>query len=121
MKKYMSSIRAITQGPKFHWFGYYDKFQFDPTQRYVLGMEVDFENRRPSGNDIIKVGMVDITNEDTWIELGETKAWCWQAGCMLQWRPGSDSEIMWNDREYDRFICHILDINTGMCTFRVRR
>jgi len=39
--------RAITKGPKFHWFGYYDKWQFDPTDRYVLGMEVDFEHRSP--------------------------------------------------------------------------
>ena len=37
------TVRAITRGPKFHWFGYYDKLQFDPTGRYVLGMEVGFE------------------------------------------------------------------------------
>ena len=41
-------IRQITQGPKFHWFGYYDKLQFDPSCRYVLGMEVDFEGRPKS-------------------------------------------------------------------------
>ena len=35
------SMRALTRGPKYHWFGYYDKLQFDPTGRYVLGMEVD--------------------------------------------------------------------------------
>lgn len=32
---------------------------------------------------------------------------------MLQWRPGSDSEVLWNDREGDRFVCHILDVKTG--------
>ena len=41
-------VRAITRGPRFHWFGYYDKLQFDPTNRYVLGMEVDFEHRSPT-------------------------------------------------------------------------
>jgi hypothetical protein len=40
-------IRALTKGPKFHWFGYYDKLQFDPSGRYVLGMEVGFEHRSP--------------------------------------------------------------------------
>ncbi len=25
--------RAITRGPRKHWFGYYDKLQFDPTSR----------------------------------------------------------------------------------------
>ena len=40
--------RPVTSGPKFHWFGYYDKFQFDITGRYALGMEVDFEHRAPN-------------------------------------------------------------------------
>ncbi len=46
--------RAITHGPKFHWFGYYDKKQFDPTGRYVLGMEVGFTGRSPQPDDVIK-------------------------------------------------------------------
>ncbi len=104
--------RAITRGPKFHWFGYYDKLEFDPTCRYVLGMEVDFEHRSPKPDDVIKVGMVDLKDNDRWIELGESRAWCWQQGCMLQWRPGSRSEVLWNDRQGDRFVCHILDVKT---------
>ena len=106
-------VRQITRGPKFHWFGYYDKLEFDPTGRYVLGMEVDFEHRSPKPGDVIKVGMVDLQDDDRWIELGESRAWCWQQGCMLQWRPGSPNEVLWNDRQGDRFVCHILDINTS--------
>ena len=30
----LSPVRAITRGPKRHWFGYYDKLQFDPGGRY---------------------------------------------------------------------------------------
>jgi len=106
-------VRTITRGPKFHWFAYYDKLEFDPTQRYVLGMEVDFEHRSPKPDDVIRVGMVDLEDNDKWIELGESRAWCWQQGCMLQWRPGSKTEILWNDRQGDRFVCHILDVKTG--------
>jgi hypothetical protein len=106
-------VRAITQGPKFHWFGYYDKLQFDPTGRYVLGMEVDFENRSPKTNDIIKIGMVDLKNGDRWTQLSQTSAWCWQQGCMLQWRPGSKDEIILNDRQDRRFVCHILNVHSG--------
>ena len=105
-------VRAITRGPKFHWFGYYDKLEFDPSGRYVLGMEVDFEHRSPKPDDVIKVGMVDLEDGDRWIELGETRSWCWQQGCMLQWRPGSRTEILWNDRQDGRFVCHILDVKT---------
>ncbi len=91
-------VRAITRGPKFHWFGYYDKLQIDPTGRYALGMEADFEHRSPRAEDTIRVGMVDLRDNDRWIELGTSSAWGWQQGCMLQWRPGSATEVLWNDR-----------------------
>ena len=104
---------AITSGPLFHWFGYYDKFQTDPTDRFVLGMQVAFCDRSPAGGDYLKTGMVDLEDNNRWIELGKSGAWCWQQGCMLQWRPGYDDEIMWNDRVKDRFVCHILNVNSG--------
>lgn len=126
-------LRALTAGPRYHWFGYYDKLQFDPCRRRVLGMAVDFENRSPAAEDTIQVGMIDLQAGDRWIELGSSRAWCWQQGCMLQWRPGSDSEVVWNDRipvpegvgagprPYSRqeegageqFVCHVLDVETG--------
>ena len=105
--------RAITRGPKHHWFGYYDKLQFDPTSRYVLGMEVDFEHRSPRPDDRIRVGVVDLEDGDSWRELGNTLAWNWQQGCMLQWLPGSPSTVLWNDRDGDRFICRLLDVESG--------
>lgn len=111
-KEDLPPIRTITHGPKFHWFAYYDKLQFDPSVRYVLSNEVDFEHRSPKPDDVIKVGMVDLKDNDRWIELGESRAWCWQQGCMLQWRPSSDTEVLWNDREGDHFVCHILDVKT---------
>ena len=105
-------VRTITKGPNFHWFGYYDKLEFDPSGRYVLGMEVDFEHRPPRPDDTVAVGMVDLKEGDRWIELGRSKAWCWQQGCMLQWLPGSKTKVVWNDRDGDRFVCRILDVAT---------
>jgi hypothetical protein len=104
--------RFITQGPKHHWFGYYDKLEFDPTSRFVLANEVDFEGRSPKPEDKLKVGMVDLENNDEWIELGETNAWGWQQGCMLQFLPNSKTDVIWNDREGDRFVSHIMNIYT---------
>ena len=106
------AARSLTSGPSFHWFGYYDKLQFDPSVRHVLGMEVDFEHRSPTADDVIKVGMIDLEDGDRWTELGTSCAWCWQQGCMLQWRPGSSTEVVWNDRQGDRFVCHVLDVQT---------
>lgn len=104
--------RIITGGPNHHWFGYYDKLQFDPSNRFVLGMEVGFEGRSPQPEDEIKIGMVDLENNDEWIELGTSNAWGWQQGCMLQFIPGSDSLIIWNDRKNGRFVSHVLNIFT---------
>jgi hypothetical protein len=75
-------------------------------------MEAAFENRTPLPNDVITVGMIDLADHDRWIPFGDTRAWCWQQGCMLQWLPGSRSEVIWNDRDGDRFVSHILDVHT---------
>ncbi len=107
-------VRTITRGPKYHWFGYYDKREFDPTNRFVLANQVDFEHRTPTKDDAIRIGMIDTARNDTWIELGVSRSWGWQQGCMLQWRPNSTSEIVWNDREGDRHVCRIMDVNTGL-------
>lgn len=104
--------RVITKGPKHHWFGYYDKLQFDPTNRFVLCMEVGFEGRSPEPDDEIKVGMIDLLDNDKWIELGTSKAWSWQQGCMLQFVPGSDSLVIWNDRLNDKHVSRLMNIYT---------
>ncbi len=106
-------VRQITKGPAFHWFGYYDKLQFDPSGRYLLSNEVTFEGRSPAAGDSIRVGMVDTGDRDRWIDLGSSSAWNWQQGCMLQWVPGSKTDVLWNDRVDGQFVCHILNVKTG--------
>ena len=109
MPEVHTPIRPITSGPGYHWFGYYDKLQFDATGRYALGMEVDFESRSPEPDDEIALGIIDLKENDTWREIGATKSWCWQQGCMLQWLPESRREVIWNERDGDRFVARIYD------------
>jgi hypothetical protein len=105
-------VRRITSGPKYHWFGYYDKLQFCPQNRLVLSNQVDFEHRSPTKDDAIAVGVVDTHDGDRWTELGTSKAWGWQQGCMLQWLPGTKKEVIWNDRDGDQFVSHILNLDS---------
>lgn len=105
-------VHQITKGQQ-HWFGYYDKWQIDPTGRYALGMEADMIFRSPQPDDSLKIGLIDLDNNNKWQEIGSTKAWGWQQGCMLQWIPGSSEEVIWNDREGARFISRIVNIKTG--------
>lgn len=111
--KPLVSAQPITKPPHYHWFGYYDKFQFDPTDRYALSMQVDFQHRSPTKDDVIKIGMIDLQDGNRWIELGESRAWNWQQGCMLQWRPKSNSEVVWNDREGDQLVCRVFDVKSS--------
>lgn len=106
-------VRPVTRGPKFHWFGYYDKLQFDAGDRYLLGMQVDFEHRSPRAEDRVRVGMVDLKDGDRWTDLGSSVAWGWQQGCMLQWIPARQDEVIWNDRADGQFVSHILNVKSG--------
>ena len=107
-------VRRLTRGPAHHWFGYYDKLEFDPGGSRLLGMAVDFEHRSPRADDAVELGYVDLSDDALpWVSFGESRAWGWQQGCMLQWRPGSASEVLWNDREQDRYVCRVLDLADG--------
>ncbi|MEW4564847.1 twin-arginine translocation signal domain-containing protein [Bremerella sp. JC770] len=106
-------VKVVTEGPQHHWFGYYDKLQFDPTGRYLLSMQVDFEHRKPKADDEIRLGVIDLQNENKWTQLGTTTAWGWQQGCMFQWVPGNSKKVIWNTRGQDRYGSRVLDIETG--------
>jgi hypothetical protein len=107
-----SAIAITPDDGHYYWFGYYDKYLSDPTGRYVLAMRTSFEHRTPPAEDVIQVGMIDLKRGNRWIKLGESRAWCWQQGCMLQFVPGSSQEVIWNDRSGDHFVAHIINIKT---------
>jgi hypothetical protein len=107
------SAKAISPDDgHYYWFGYYDKLLSDPKDRYVLAMRTSFEHRTPTSEDVIEVGMIDLKRGNRWTKLGESNAWGWQQGCMLQFVPGSSEEVIWNDREGDHFISHIVNVKT---------
>lgn len=113
----LPKLRALTRGPTQHFFGYYDKLEFDPTDRYVLGMATQTENRLVEPTDSVEIGMIDLdARGQSWVRLGESRAWNWQQGCMLQWLPGDRREVIWNDREGEgdeaHFVARILDVGT---------
>ncbi len=105
-------VRRATIGPGFHFFGYYDKTPWSPDGSLLLTLESDFMDRRPGPEDVARVCAVDAATGQQRV-IGETRAWNWQQGAMLQWLPGSRSEAIFNDREGDRFVARIVDVETG--------
>lgn len=106
-------VRVVTAGPRHHWFAYYDKWQFDDSNRLLLSNSVDFEHRSPTRDDAIEVGYVDLQDGNRWTKLGTSRSWGWQQGCMLQWVPSHPTAVVWNDREGEEFIGNWLDTKTG--------
>ena len=106
-------VAQLTTGPHQHWFGYYDKQQVSASGRYALSNQVDLFFRSPTPQDTLQVGMIDLENSNQWIKLGQSSAWGWQQGCMLQWLPGSSEEVIWNARLEDQFVSIIHNIKTG--------
>ena len=107
------NVVQLTRGPKHHFFGYYDMPTWDSTDRYVLALESDFDDRFPTAEDTAVIGMVDWETKE-FNKLAETRAWNLQQGCMLHWLPTApDREIIYNDRDGDHFISVIMDVFTG--------
>jgi hypothetical protein len=105
--------RPVTHGDRFHFFGYYDKSPWDASGRFLLAQETDFMDRRPGPDDVADIGIVDIDSGNQWRKLDETRAWNWQQGCMLQWVPGHQDEIVFNVRREDRFQARVLNVRTN--------
>lgn len=106
--------RAVTKGPKHHFFGYYDKTPWDETGRYLLANEIGFVDRQPEAADELTVGMVDLKNGAAFVPLAKTVAWCWQQGTMLQWlgsAPGR--EVVFNSLTDGEPAATVLDVHTG--------
>ena len=105
--------RAVTHGPKHHFFGYYGICPWDATGQYLFCLESDFHERPPAAGDSAVVGFVEMAS-GKFEQLAETQAWNLQQGCMLHWLPtASDRLITYNDRQDDRFVAVVLDIHTG--------
>ena len=106
--------RAVTRGPKHHFFGYYDKSPWDATGRYLLAMEIDFIGRDPRKGESLTVGMVDLQRDNRFIALDTTQAWGWQQGTMLQWLGfAPDREVIYNRVDGDRYVSIIRDVHRG--------
>ncbi|MFP4026495.1 MAG: hypothetical protein ACLFWL_01740 [Candidatus Brocadiia bacterium] len=107
-------VNQLTSPPGHHFFGYYDKFPWDETGRYVLSLKTEFIDRPPSAEDRAIIGLIDTERDNEWIPVTHTHAWNWQQGAMLQWLPGGNGrEVVYNARRDDEFVGVIHDTASG--------
>ncbi len=96
-----------------HFFGYYDKHQWSPDNRYILAHSAAFCDRHPYADDRADVLLIDTRRGFESRVISQTCSWCIQQGSMLQWLPGHESTVVHNERIGDRFVCIVLDTETG--------
>lgn len=111
--KNQPTIHALTRGPRYHLKSYYDMQPWSEDGRRFLCMETEFQDRQPGPDDVLTVGMVDLTDGDRFIPLAETRAWNFQQGCMLHWLPeDQNNKIIFNDRVDGDFKSVALDVRS---------
>ncbi len=108
--------RILTPDDNYHYFfGYYDLLSYDTSDRRHLlhRVSLDYRDRLPSKNDVAQLGYVDTQTGELTI-FGETTAWNFQQGAMLQWNPAKpDEEVIYNIRDGSEFRCVTLNLRTG--------
>ena len=88
----------VTNGPKHHFFGYYDKSPWNASGRLMLAHEADFNDRPPQADDRVTIGLVRLDEGQRFEALATTGAWNWQQGAMLQWHPANlEHQFVHND------------------------
>ncbi|MCM8807477.1 MAG: hypothetical protein NC926_05970 [Candidatus Omnitrophica bacterium] len=103
-------VIPLTPENKICFFGYYDKKQLSPDNKYFLFLKVDFQDRNPEENDKAEIFIGDIESKK-YEKIDETYTWNFQQGCMLSWL--SNEEIIYNIRIGREFFSKIYNVKNG--------
>jgi hypothetical protein len=111
----------VSRNGRHHFFGYYNKSNWDPSGKLLLAHEVPWRDQYLTPDLTAKVGFFDVAQGDgVFHAVGETRTWNWQMGSQLQWLGGSGGrKIIFNVRtddanaRYPYFGSEIRDIATG--------
>ena len=89
--------KRITPADEYYFFGYYDLQPFNLSGAYHLAHKSTFMNRLQKKGDVVEFGVINMDNYK-YERIGETRAWNFQQGAMLQWNPKeAEREIIYND------------------------
>ena len=79
--------RAITSGPKDHFFAsYYAVNSWCSQNRYALVLETDIKSSLPEGREAV-LGLVDTEAGNRFIPVTTTRCWNFQEATMAHWMP----------------------------------
>lgn len=94
-----------------HFFGYY--YPSPLKHGKLLCHRVTFDGRNIEPSDNCQVGWWDIIQKE-FHKIGETTAFNWQQGSMLQWLPDSPDHIIFNTEKANRGHSKIVDLEGNL-------
>ena len=103
-------VRKIfeSSSDKHYFFGYFNRNQISACDTKILGTEVGFIDRLPEAKDVARIGFFDLRDTTRKFHvIGETKAFNWQQGCMLQFIHQEKDVVIYNsfsNGKYSAFI-----------------
>ena len=109
-------ISMVEMGEKgFHtFFGYYEISPFDQSGERLLATRCRAGGHWASAGSPLEIGYYHTSNPSVFHPVTETRAWCWQMGCRLQWLGGGSSDlILFNDTRDGKHVAVIMNVATG--------
>jgi hypothetical protein len=106
-----SKARAITSGPKEHFFAsYYAINAWSADGRYALVLETEVKDRLPTEADVAVLGVVDMQDNNRFVPLTETRCWNFQEATMAHWLgTAPQTQFIFNDLVDGKFVSVIFD------------
>lgn len=113
IKDELLKAERLTKEDGYYFFGYYDTPAWSWNDRYHLCHKVAFCDRLPLAEDRAELGFIDLRNNN-FIVIGETTAWNFQQGSMLQWHPAYPQDtVIYNSRNGSAYEGVVLNLTTG--------
>lgn len=96
-------VTQLTRGPKHHYFGYIGQSRTIPWNangRYLLALQVGFQDRLPGANDPAEVCLLDTEANYAVRVVDQSRGWNPQQGTMFYWNPEHpETQFFFNDRD----------------------
>ena len=111
--------RLVGDGSQHHFFGYYNKSNWDRSNRLLAAQRTPWMDQRLTPESRATIGYFDTEDGDSFHAVGETCAWNWQMGSQLQWLDGAPGrQLVYNARtgdmaaRYPGFGAVVVDVDT---------
>ncbi len=116
----MAPCRRVGNDGMHHFFGYYNKSNWNKAATRLLANRVPFMTAQLAPGLSAEVGYFDLTDNERFVTVDSTTTWNWQMGCQLQWLDGREGNYcIYNTRSestegpYPGFQSTVCNVDTG--------